>query len=97
MPADDQLIPAQDQRSGFQYLQDDASLLAPVHDVWPGQPWMEFNLIHAQDSAFALAFLGVNLLDVRLQFVEMVHSEVADSNASNLACLHSFGQRFPGT
>ena len=58
---------------------------------------MQFDLINAQDTTFAFALPRLGLLDVLLQFVQMMHSVVRHADGPYFAGFDGFGQRFPCT
>ena len=51
---------------------------------------MEFPLANTNFTAFALTVLALELLDEGLQFVEMVHPVIGDSQRADLAGLLGF-------
>ena len=74
-----------------------APLLAPLCDVVPRAPGVDLPLAHAQHAALARAApLGLELLDVLLQLVEVVHAVVGHADVADLALLDALDQAAPG-
>lgn len=64
-------------------------LVAPVHDIFPREPWVHFHLVNAYGAALACpAALGFQFADVLLQLVQVVHTIVADSDGADFAVFH---------
>lgn len=91
------LVPAVPAHDGAVRLHGDTALRAPVDDVSPRAPRVQFDLVDAYDAAFALAAaLGLELFDVLLEFVEVVYAVVADADGAYLAGFDGFNQLRPG-
>lgn len=70
-------------------------LLAPLNNVGPCKPRMQFPLPNADLSALALAVLPLELLDVRLQLVEMVNAIVGDADGTDKSGAFCFDKSEP--
>jgi len=79
------------------YLHHDMSFLTPLDDIRSGKPRVKFNLVHAQNPAFALPLLRVGLLDVRFEFFEMVDTIIRHTNRPHFAVLDRLDQCLPGS
>lgn len=77
-------------------LADDAALLTPFVDIRTGQPRMQFPLTDANLTAFALAMLFIELLDVCLQLLQMMNSVIGDAQRADFTGLLRFDQGSPG-
>lgn len=90
------LAPALPAHQGAVGLNGNASLLAPLGNVIPGTPRVDFPLAHAQHPALARPSpLSLKLLDVLLELVQVVHAVVGDADVANLALLNALDQATP--
>ncbi|KAL2281045.1 hypothetical protein FJTKL_12151 [Diaporthe vaccinii] len=90
------LAPALAAHQGAVGLDGDAPLLAPLGDVVAGAPGVDLPLADAQHAALARAApLGLKLLDVLLELVEVVHAVVGDADVADLALLDALDQAAP--
>ena len=73
-----------------------APLLAPLHNVGPREPGMQFPLPNADLAALAFSVLALKFGDVRLQFVEMVGAVVGDADGADQSGALGFDESEPG-
>jgi len=58
---------------------------------------MQLDLIHTQHSRFALTLPCLNVFNVLLQLLQMMHTVIAHANTPHLSLPHRLRQRFPRT
>ncbi len=78
------------------HLYDNIALLAPADNVRPLKPRVQLPLAHADDAAAALAARALELADVLLELVEVVHAVVRHADRAHLARLLRLDERAPG-
>merc|ERR1712000_419541 len=77
-------------------LDGDIPLVAPLDNVWARQPGVKLPLADGNDASLARSALRLELLDVALELVEMVHAKVGDTDGAHLFGLDSLDERTPG-
>lgn len=76
-------------------LDGDVARATPLHDVIARQPGVNLPLADGQDAAFTAAALGLELLDVGLELVEVVHAVVGDADGADLAGVDALDEGLP--
>jgi hypothetical protein len=78
-------------------LDGDIASVRPLYDVRTGEPGVDLPLANRDDTALAWAASGrLELLDVRLQLVQVVDAEVGHADRADLAGLDGLNEGEPG-
>ena len=75
---------------------DHALLLAPLDNVGPRKPRMQFPLPDTDLSTLTLSMLSFEFFDVRLQLVEMMNAVVGDADGADESGAFCFDKSEPG-
>lgn len=79
-------------------LNSDSSILAPLRDVRSAKPRVQLDLVDTQDASLSLSTpLLLQLLDVSLQLIQVVHTIITDAQRADLSSLLSLDQSLPGS